>query len=164
MVEDISYTIERYMTDLSFLLIIVLSFFTGHIITAPAVSMIVTIIMLDLYRQDHKRILIVGDIKLSKKKLIVVKHEPIENNKIKLLIFKILNYKSFDYSYSIDMQEYYDNLPQYSKNKIHCSCPMCAKKTNNRGRHKYYGKGSKNWKHSDLIKIMRLDSQLTIEN
>ena len=60
------------------------------------------------------------------------------------------------YSYSIDMQEYYDNLHQYSKNKIHCSCPMCAKKTNNRGRHKYYGKGSKNWKHSDLIKIMRL--------
>ena len=52
--------------------------------------------------------------------------------------------------------DYYDNLHQYSKNKIHCSCPMCAKKTNNRGRHKYYGKGGKNWKHSDLIKIMRL--------
>ena len=26
--------------------------------------------------------------------------------------------------------EYYDNLHQYSKNKIHCSCPMCAAKTN----------------------------------
>ena len=25
---------------------------------------------------------------------------------------------------------YYDNLHQYSKNKIHCSCPMCAAKTN----------------------------------
>ena len=56
------------MTDLSFLLIIVLSFFTGHIITAPAVSMIVTIIMLDLYRQDHKRILIVGDFIYVKRK------------------------------------------------------------------------------------------------
>ena len=22
-------------------------------------------------------------------------------------------------------QGYYDNLHQYSKNKIHCSCPMC---------------------------------------
>ena len=26
--------------------------------------------------------------------------------------------------------EYYDNLHQYSKNKIHCSCPLCAAKTN----------------------------------
>lgn len=24
--------------------------------------------------------------------------------------------------------EYYDNLHQYSKNKIHCSCPMCRGK------------------------------------
>lgn len=23
--------------------------------------------------------------------------------------------------------EYYDNLHQYSKNKIHCSCPLCTK-------------------------------------
>lgn len=23
----------------------------------------------------------------------------------------------------------YDNLHQYSKNKIHCSCPLCAAKT-----------------------------------
>ena len=67
-------------------------------------------------------------------------------------------------SYSIDMQEYYDNLHQYSKNKIHCSCPMCSSKTNNRGRLKWYGIGRRNWKHSDLIKINRLESQLTIEN
>ena len=59
---------------------------------------------------------------------------------------------------------YYDNLHQYSKNKIHCSCPMCTQKTNNRGRNKWYGKGCKNWKHSDLIKIGRLESQLTTEN
>lgn len=25
---------------------------------------------------------------------------------------------------------WYDNLHEYSKNKIHCSCPMCAAKTN----------------------------------
>ena len=25
--------------------------------------------------------------------------------------------------------QYYDNLHQYSKNKIHCSCPMCSAKT-----------------------------------
>lgn len=26
--------------------------------------------------------------------------------------------------------EYYDNLHEYSKNKIHCSCPLCSAKTN----------------------------------
>lgn len=25
--------------------------------------------------------------------------------------------------------EYYNNLHQYSKNKIHCSCPLCSSKT-----------------------------------
>ena len=30
--------------------------------------------------------------------------------------------------------DYYDNLHQYSKNKIHCSCPLCRGKTDmNRG-------------------------------
>lgn len=29
---------------------------------------------------------------------------------------------------------YYDNLHQYSKNKIHCSCPLCSAKTNGKGR------------------------------
>lgn len=29
---------------------------------------------------------------------------------------------------------YYSNLHQYSKNKIHCSCPMCSTKTRNKGR------------------------------
>lgn len=55
--------------------------------------------------------------------------------------------------------EYYDNLHQYSKNKIHCSCPMCSYKTNNRGRHKWYGKGTKNWKHSDLVKIIKMEEE-----
>ena len=29
---------------------------------------------------------------------------------------------------------WYDNLHQYSKNKIHCSCPLCRCKTRDRGR------------------------------
>lgn len=29
---------------------------------------------------------------------------------------------------------YYDNLHQYSKNKVHCSCHMCSSKTNNKGK------------------------------
>lgn len=26
---------------------------------------------------------------------------------------------------------YYDNLHQYSKNKVHCSCPICSRKSKN---------------------------------
>jgi hypothetical protein len=48
---------------------------------------------------------------------------------------------------------YYDNLHQYSKNKIHCSCFLCSAKSN-----KYRGRGiSINYKISDLRKIDRLN-------
>ena len=62
---------------------------------------------------------------------------------------------------------WYDNLHQYSKNKIFCSCPMCSVKTNTQiykskgpmsthhmrqsgSNHRY---GRKNYKLSDLRKI-----------
>ena len=32
---------------------------------------------------------------------------------------------------------WYDNLHQYSKNKIHCSCPMCSAKTRNKGKRRH---------------------------
>lgn len=66
---------------------------------------------------------------------------------------------------------WYHNLHQYSKNKVHCSCPSCSVKTNTK---KYKSRGpvdekchsmtpsgpsSKNWKHSDLIKKVRMDEQ-----
>ena len=35
-------------------------------------------------------------------------------------------------SISEDGNEYYDNLHQYSKNKIHCSCGFCCAKTRNK--------------------------------
>ena len=53
---------------------------------------------------------------------------------------------------------YYNNLHQYSKNKIHCSCPGCQTKTRNKGRRKrsnYYR--SINYKHSDLMKVLMMD-------
>ena len=70
--------------------------------------------------------------------------------------------------------EYYDNLHQYSKNKIDCSCPMCASKTNDKV-HKSKGpvfprrgrrvpmtdkRLGKNWKVSDRRKINSLDNKL----
>lgn len=40
---------------------------------------------------------------------------------------------SDNYGFAIyNNSHYYDNLHQYSKNKIHCSCPICSAKTNNK--------------------------------
>ena len=33
---------------------------------------------------------------------------------------------------------FYENLNQYSKNKIHCSCPMCSVKTKNKGKSPFW--------------------------
>lgn len=53
---------------------------------------------------------------------------------------------------------YYNNLHQYSKNKIHCSCPDCSPKTRNKGRRnrKNYAP-SINYKYSDLRKKIKMD-------
>ena len=55
--------------------------------------------------------------------------------------------------------DYYDNLHQYSKNKIHCSCPMCTAKTNNRGR-PVYGTGKHNWSTADRRRIEDMEEQM----
>ena len=58
---------------------------------------------------------------------------------------------------------YYDNLHQFSNNKIHCSCPICSAKTRNKKRRKNNGRGfapSINYKISDLRKIQSMDSQV----
>lgn len=66
----------------------------------------------------------------------------------------------FSYAHS-ETFELYDNLHQYSKNKIHCSCPSCSAKTRNKGRRAqktaHGWNPSKNYKHSDLRKLIRLD-------
>lgn len=51
---------ENGMKLLSLFLIIFLAFFTGHIITAPAVSYIVIIMILSLWRRDKKDLLFTG--------------------------------------------------------------------------------------------------------
>ena len=48
---------EQYMLYISILLSILLSFFTGHIITAPAVSILVTILLLMLVKNKKKKLL-----------------------------------------------------------------------------------------------------------
>lgn len=55
---------------------------------------------------------------------------------------------------------YYKNLHQYSKNKIHCSCPMCSAKTRNKGHSRYKGMvPGINYKISDVRKIQKLEYQ-----
>ena len=45
--------------------------------------------------------------------------------------------KSYHWYYNdaegLHFYPWYPNLHQYSKNKIHCSCPMCRRKTKNHG-------------------------------
>lgn len=57
-------------------------------------------------------------------------------------------------------KDYYDNLHQFSKNKIHCSCPACSAKTRNKSKGYRNRKGfaaAINYKHSDKKKIEKLN-------
>ena len=59
---------------------------------------------------------------------------------------------------NFDASPWYDNLHQYSKNKIHCSCPMCSAKTRNKGNSKHKGMSRPiNYKISDIRKIQKLE-------
>lgn len=55
---------------------------------------------------------------------------------------------------------WYDNLHQYSKNKIHCSCFYCSAKTKNKGHRRQLAKNyapSHNPSASDKRKIDRMN-------
>ncbi|MBR2678376.1 MAG: O-antigen ligase family protein [Bacilli bacterium] len=109
-----AFTFSRYMFDVSLVLIVLLSFFTGHILVSPAVSLLVIIIILSLYRKNKKRILLIANYdERPLEKDIFIK----ELNKVSYLdklfvkdinyfkqgIYKIFNYKNYDlninYSY-----------------------------------------------------------------
>lgn len=58
-----------------------------------------------------------------------------------------------------DGSEWYSHLHQYSKNKIHCSCPLCSPKTTKRrpafgeekGRY-----GGHWWRHTDVKRFLAM--------
>ena len=52
---------------------------------------------------------------------------------------------------------WYDNLHQYSKNKIHCSCPMCRCKTND----KQVVGSAMNWPVGDQKKLDDMRQQVS---
>lgn len=73
----------------------------------------------------------------------------------------ILRKKRIANSYYYPLELKYDGM--YSKGKIHCSCPMCASKTNTKHLNRASVCGSpklKNWKHSDLAMIELMESEL----
>ena len=59
--------------------------------------------------------------------------------------------------------DYYDNLHQYSKNKIHCSCPICAQKTHKRNDVFGESKGRHNglsYSHGDMVAWIATEQEL----
>ena len=52
---------------------------------------------------------------------------------------------------------WYDNLHEYSKGKIHCSCPICSEKTNRVDIFSTKHRRKKNYKHSEVRKITQMD-------
>lgn len=69
-------------------------------------------------------------------------------------IAKAKRKRGIDYHYSDRsyFHPWYNNLHQYSKNKIHCSCPMCRRKSRNKGAAAMYN-GSFNPTMQDRRKI-----------
>ena len=56
---------------------------------------------------------------------------------------------------------YYDNLHQYSKNKIHCDCPVCSAKTRNKGKRRYK---SGNYMRHINYKVSELKRQISMDD
>ena len=64
------------------------------------------------------------------------------------------------YPYNDFGWDYYQHLHQFSKNKIHRSCPICSAKTRNKGKRRKNCHGfspSINYKPSDMRKIVAMD-------
>ena len=89
-----------------------------------------------------------------------------ENRRISII--KALRKRRIDHSISYPFsyrgtsndgpKNMYKNLHQYSKNKIHCSCPMCSAKTRNKGNSKHKDMAPPiNYKISDVRKIQKLE-------
>lgn len=75
---------------------------------------------------------------------------------------KALHKKHISAYYCVNW-DWYNNLHQYSKNKIHCSCPICKTKT--KTKHQFYGLGKGryggyNWKPSEIKDWERMEYDL----
>ena len=73
---------------------------------------------------------------------------------------KELSYMGYDPKTGEQRQYlYYKNLHEYSKGKIHCSCPLCSAKTRNKGNCKRWAPAL-NYKPSDRRKVDSWNNQM----
>ena len=120
---------EQLMKYTSLFFILFLSLLTGHIITAPSVSLLSILIIISLAKRTKKDILLysrsinniekehkdlIDKLDYNKYKITIFLESSIPNNlnknvivknvkynKIQLLVFKILNYHNYDFSYNL---------------------------------------------------------------
>ena len=67
------------------------------------------------------------------------------------------------YHYNDADDKYYPHDGMYSKGKIYCSCGWCKEHTRNKGKRRQRDKNyqpSINYKHSDIVKIQKMEEQL----
>ena len=73
---------------------------------------------------------------------------------------KELSYMGYDPKTGEQRQYlYYKHLHEYSKGKIHCSCPLCSAKTRNKGNCKRWAPAL-NYKPSDRRKVDSWNNQM----
>ena len=53
----------------------------------------------------------------------------------------------------------YDNLHQYSKAKIHCSCPDCSAKFKNKGKRRLWKVPVRNYNISELRRLKQMEEE-----
>jgi len=69
---------------------------------------------------------------------------------------KAIRKKKIINAYGYDL---YDNLHEYSKNKIHCSCPLCACKSKGKKAKRLTGP-AECWSISDRRKFEEMEDQI----
>ena len=76
------------------------------------------------------------------------------------LAVSFYSYKDYNNPYCSYRLQYgmYDNLHEYSKNKIHCSCGLCTAKTRNKGRKRNRPKNYMPSINYDIHDKRRIDS------
>jgi hypothetical protein len=68
--------------------------------------------------------------------------------------------KRIDNSIHSYFSSWYNCNGKYSKNKIHCSCPLCTEKTRNKSKGKHRYTSNINYKPSDRRKIESINSNI----
>lgn len=109
---------EQFMLETSFTLILILSFFTGHILTAPSVSLLCVILILSLSNYRRKKGILLFEEKRIQKELEshAISFDSFfyfSKNYISRLFFQILSYQVYDFSIcdeNLDCQKYGNSL------------------------------------------------------